>query len=158
VVTRRIARLMRDGVHSRQILAMTFTNKAAGEMARRVEELGGGYVRVATFHSACARFLRSDGYLLGFQPDFSIYDTSDRDSLIKELMADMHVSTKEAKPSMIGQMISKLKNAAMTPADGMLSGSDIGRLVERLWGPYHERMRNASAMDFDDLLGNFLQI
>ena len=86
VVTRRIARLMRDGVESRQILAMTFTNKAAGEMAKRVEELGGGYVRVATFHSACARFLRSDGYLLGFKPDFSIYDTSDRDSLIKELM------------------------------------------------------------------------
>ena len=158
VVTRRIARLMRDGVGSRQILAMTFTNKAAGEMAKRVEELGGGYVRVATFHSACARFLRSDGYLLGYKPDFSIYDTKDRDTLIKELMSDMHVSTKEAKPSMIGGMISRLKNAAMTPADGMLSGSDIGRLVERLWGPYHERMRAASAMDFDDLLGNFLQI
>ena len=158
VVTRRIARLLRDGVPSRQILAMTFTNKAAGEMAKRVEELGGDYVRVATFHSACARFLRSDGHLLGFAPDFSIYDTQDRDSLIKELMADMHVSTKEAKPSMIGGMISKLKNAAMTPADGMLSGSDIGRLVERLWHPYHDRMRKASAMDFDDLLGNFLQI
>lgn len=158
VVTRRIARLMRDGVESRQILAMTFTNKAAGEMAKRVEELGAGYVRVATFHSACARFLRSDGYLLGFQPDFSIYDTKDRDSLIKELMADMHVSTKEAKPSMIGSMISRLKNAALTPSDGMMSGSDVGRLVERLWGPYHERMRKASAMDFDDLLGNFLQI
>jgi len=158
VVTRRIARLLRDGVQSRQILAMTFTNKAAGEMAKRVEELGGDYVRVATFHSACARFLRTDGYLLGFAPDFSIYDTHDRDSLIKELMADMHVSTKEAKPSMIGGMISKLKNAAMTPGDGLLSGSDVGRLVERLWGPYHERMRKASAMDFDDLLGNFLQI
>ncbi len=158
VVTRRIARLMRDGVESRQILAMTFTNKAAGEMAKRVEELGGGYVRVATFHSACARFLRSDGYLLGFKPDFSIYDTSDRDSLIKELMIDMHVSTKEVKPSKIGQMISSMKNAALTPVDGMLSGSDVGRLVERLWAPYHDRMRNASAMDFDDLLGNFLQI
>ncbi len=158
VVTRRISRLLRDGVPSRQILAMTFTNKAAGEMARRVEELGGDYVRVATFHSACARFLRSDGHLLGFAPDFSIYDTHDRDSLIKELMADMHVSTKEVKPSKIGGMISKLKNAAMTPADGMLSGSDIGRLVERLWLPYHDRMRKASAMDFDDLLGNFLLI
>ena len=158
VVTRRIARLMRDGVPSRQILAMTFTNKAAGEMGKRVEELGGDYVRVATFHSACARFLRSDGHLLGFQPDFSIYDTNDRDSLIKELLSDMHVSPKEAKPSMIGSMISKLKNAAMTPADGMISGSDVGRLVERIWGPYHDRMRKASAMDFDDLLGNFLQI
>lgn len=158
VVTRRIARLLRDGVPSRQILAMTFTNKAAGEMARRVEELGGDYVRVATFHSACARFLRTDGHLLGFASDFSIYDTQDRDSLIKELMADMHVSPQEARPSMIGGMISKLKNAAMTPGDGLLSGSDIGRLVERLWQPYHDRMRKASAMDFDDLLGNFLLI
>ena len=59
VVTRRIARLMMDGVRSHQILALTFTNKAAGEMARRVEQLGGDYVRVATFHSACARFLPS---------------------------------------------------------------------------------------------------
>ena len=158
VVTRRIARLLRDGVRSREILAMTFTNKAAGEMARRVEELGGDYVRVATFHSACARFLRSEGHLLGYAPDYSIFDTQDRDTLIKELMADLGLSTSVAKPSLIGQMISKLKNAAMTPADGLLSGSDVGRLVERIWTPYHERMKRVSAMDFDDLLGNFLQI
>jgi DNA helicase-2/ATP-dependent DNA helicase PcrA len=68
VVTRRIARLMRDGVRSSQVLAMTFTNKAAGEMAHRVQQLGGEYVRVATFHSACARFLRQDGHQLGFRP------------------------------------------------------------------------------------------
>ena len=88
VVTRRIARLLRDGVRPGQILAMTFTNKAAGEMGRRVEELGGGYVRVATFHSACARFLRQDGHLLGYPPDFSIYDTQDRDTLLRELLED----------------------------------------------------------------------
>ena len=69
VVTRRIARLMMDGVRSHQILALTFTNKAAGEMARRVEQLGGDYVRVATFHSACARFLRSEAHLIGYAPD-----------------------------------------------------------------------------------------
>ncbi|MFN3240906.1 MAG: ATP-dependent helicase [Planctomycetota bacterium] len=158
VVTRRIARLMRDGVRSHQILALTFTNKAAGEMARRVEQLGGDYVRVATFHSACARFLRSEAHLIGYAPDYSIYDTQDRDTLIKELMADHHISTKEAKPSLIGNWISKLKNAAMTPEDGMLGSSDVMRLVERLWTPYQERMKKASAMDFDDLMLNFLQI
>jgi len=158
VVTRRIARLMMDGVRAHQILALTFTNKAAGEMARRVEQLGGDYVRVATFHSACARFLRSEAHLIGFAPDYSIYDTQDRDTLIKELMAEQHISPKEAKPSLIGNWISKLKNAAMTPDDGMLGSSDVMRLVERLWTPYHERMKKASAMDFDDLLLNFLQI
>ena len=152
VVTRRIARLLRDGAHSREILAMTFTNKAAGEMARRVEELGGGYVRVATFHSACARFLRHEGHLLGYAPDFSIYDTHDRDTLIKELMADHGIATSKVKPSLIGQWISKLKNAALSPGDGLLGQSDVGQLVERLWTPYHQRMRQVSAMDFDDLL------
>ena len=148
VVTRRIARLLRDGVRPGQILALTFTNKAAGEMAQRVAQLGGGFVRVATFHSACARFLRHEGHLLGYAPDYSIYDTHDRDTLIKELMSDLHVSTKEAKPSLIGSWISKLKNAAMKPEDGLIggSGSDVLQLVERLWTPYHERMRQASAM------------
>ncbi len=158
VVTRRIARLLRDGVHPRAVLAMTFTNKAAGEMARRVEALGGGFVRVATFHSACARFLRVDGRLLGFAPDYSIYDTQDRDALIKELMQDLGVSSAQAKPSLIGQWISRFKNAALTPHDGLLGDGDVLRLVERLWTPYHERMRQVGAMDFDDLLGNFLQV
>lgn len=157
VVTRRIARLLRDGVRPGQILAMTFTNKAAGEMAHRVVELGGGYVRVATFHSACARFLRQDGHHLGYPADFSIYDTQDRDTLIKELMADLGLSSEQAKPSLLGQWISKLKNAALQPAD-MGRGSDVARLVERIWTPYHERMRKVGAMDFDDLLGVFLQI
>jgi hypothetical protein len=117
VVTRRIARLLRDGVRPGQILAMTFTNKAAGEMAHRVAELGGGYVRVATFHSACARFLRQDGHHLGYPPDFSIYDTQDRDTLIKELLEDLGIGSAQAKPSLVGQWISKLKNAALKPAD-----------------------------------------
>ena len=158
VVTRRIARLMMDGVRSHQILALTFTNKAAGEMARRVELLGGDYVRVATFHSACARFLRSEAHLIGYAPDYSIYDTQDRDALIKELLAERRISPKEAKPALIGNWISKLKNAALTPDDGVIGSGDVQRLVQRLWTPYQERMKKASAMDFDDLLLNFLKI
>ncbi|MCA3007891.1 MAG: UvrD-helicase domain-containing protein [Phycisphaerales bacterium] len=157
VVTRRIARLLRDGVRPGQILAMTFTNKAAAEMARRVEELGGGYVRVATFHSACARFLRQDGQLLGYPADFSIYDTQDRDALIKELLEDLGLSSAQVKPSAVGQWISKLKNAALKPTD-MGGRDDISRIVERVWTPYHERMRKVGAMDFDDLLLLFLQL
>ena len=93
VVTRRIARLLRDGARSGQILAMTFTNKAAGEMAHRVQQLGGEFVRVATFHSACARFLRRDGHLLGYPADYSIYDVQDRDTVIKELMEDRGIQS-----------------------------------------------------------------
>ena len=103
VVTRRIARLLRDGVRSGQILAMTFTNKAAGEMAHRVQQLGGEFVRVATFHSACARFLRHEGHLLGYPADYSIYDVQDRDSLIKELLEDVGIAASAVKPAMVGQ-------------------------------------------------------
>ncbi len=158
VVTRRIARLLRDGVRSSQILAMTFTNKAAGEMGQRVQQLGGEYVRVATFHSACARFLRHEGHLLGYPADYSIYDTQDRDAVIKELLADHGLTSAQVKPAQVGQWISKLKNAALKPADAMLGDHDIGRTVERLWSPYHERMHKQGAMDFDDLMGNFLRI
>ena len=157
VVTRRIARLLGSGVRPSQILAMTFTNKAAGEMAHRVAELGGMTVRVATFHSACARFLRRDGHRLGYSPDFTIYDTQDRDAMIKEVMEDLGIGSTQAKPSLIGQRISTLKNAALTPHE--LGGNDdISRIVARVWTPYHERMRKSSAMDFDDLMGLFLQI
>ena len=158
VVTRRIARLLRDGVSSGSVLAMTFTNKAAGEMVERVQQLGGDYVRVATFHSACARFLRHEGHRFGYPADYSIFDTGDRDSCIKELMQDHGVSTTRIKPAAIGNMISRLKNAALTPDAGMLGDDDIGRTVTRLWTAYHERMRDQGAMDFDDLLLVFLQI
>ncbi|MBL9079346.1 MAG: UvrD-helicase domain-containing protein [Planctomycetes bacterium] len=158
VVTRRIARLLRDGVRPGEILALTFTNKAAGEMAHRVQQLGGDYVRVATFHSACARFLRRDGTLLGYPADFTIYDVQDRDAVIKELLADHGVGSAQVKPAAIGQWISKLKNAALKPADAMLGDHDLGRIVERLWTPYHERLHQQGAMDFDDLLNNFLRV
>lgn len=158
VVTRRIARLLRDGVRSGQILALTFTNKAAQEMAHRVQQLGGEFVRVATFHSACARFLRTEGVRLGYPADYSIYDVQDRDSLIKELLEDHGISTTQCKPAAVGQWISRLKNAAMAP-DPLVSGnSEVARVVMRLWTPYHERLRQQGAMDFDDLLGNFLQV
>ena len=158
VVTRRIARLLRDGVPGGAILAMTFTNKAAGEMAQRVQELGGEYVRVATFHSVCARFLRTCGHRLGYPADYTIYDTEDRDSCIKELMQDAGISTAQIKPAHIGNMISRLKNAALTPDETVLGDDDIGRTTARMWTAYHERMKDQGAMDFDDLLLVFLEV
>ncbi len=158
VVTRRIARLLRDGVHGSQILAMTFTNKAAGEMAHRVQQLGGPFVRIATFHSACARFLRSDAKLLGYPDNFTIYDTYDRDAAIKSLLEDLGLDGNKVKPSAVGSLISRLKNTGMSPQDLALGSNDAARIVDKVWGPYHERMKQLGAMDFDDLLLNFLQL
>lgn len=158
VVTRRIARLLRDGVRGSEILAMTFTNKAAGEMAHRVQDLGGPFVRIATFHSACARFLRTDAPRLGYPEQFTIYDTYDRDSLIKMLIEDLGLEKVKVKPSAIGSAISRLKNTGLSPRDLMGASDDVQRVVERIWQPYHDRMKQVGAMDFDDLLLNFLQV
>ncbi|MBK8100941.1 MAG: UvrD-helicase domain-containing protein [Planctomycetes bacterium] len=158
VVTRRIARLLRDGVRGSQVLAMTFTNKAAGEMAHRVQQLGGPWVRVATFHSACARFLRHEAPRLGFPQDFTIYDVYDRDSLIKSLLDEHNLLDKGVKPAQVGQQISRLKNCAATPGDLATGFSELARVVERLWTPYAERLQKLGAMDFDDLLLHFLRL
>ena len=158
VVTRRIARLLRDGARSSQILAMTFTNKAAREMAERVEQLGGNFVRVATFHSTCARFLRVEHEKIGFPKDYSIYDTYDRDSLIKQLMGDLGLDRHGVKPAEAGRLISKMKNAALKPEDSFLGDSEVGKVVGKLYVPYNERLRQLGAMDFDDLMLHFLQL
>ncbi|MGE3174691.1 MAG: ATP-dependent helicase [Planctomycetota bacterium] len=158
VVTRRIAHLLRTGVRGAEILAMTFTNKAAGEMARRVQQLGGPFVRIATFHSICARFLRADAELLDYPSNFSIYDVYDRDAAIKSLMEELGLTRAGVKPNAVGSMISRLKNTGMAPADMVLGTSDLARVVERIYEPYQQRMQKLAAMDFDDLLLNFLRL
>ena len=140
VITRRIARLLRDGEAAHRILALTFTNKAAGEMARRVEELGGDRVHVSTFHSACARFLRRDGELLGYPKDFSIYDTHDRDAVVKLLMQEHRLDKDGVKPSQVGRRISHLKNLGVKRDELVVGFSPVDRIVERLWGPYQEML------------------
>ncbi|MEZ5963887.1 MAG: UvrD-helicase domain-containing protein [Planctomycetota bacterium] len=157
VVTRRIARLLRDGEDPRSVLALTFTNKAAGEMARRVNEVGGRQVRVATFHSACARFLREDGHHLGYARNFTIYDTYDRDSCLKTLMADLGIRTK-LTPGEVGRHVSRLKNLGVRAEGFRVEQSEIDAVVQRIYVEYERRMRAQAAMDFDDLLLVFLDL
>jgi DNA helicase-2/ATP-dependent DNA helicase PcrA len=160
VLTRRIAWLISQGIPEGQILGVTFTNKAAREMAGRVEELvPGSHIRLATFHSACARFLRRDGERLGFGRDFTIYDTSDRDQLIKQLFTERDISPKEVRPSAIGHLISRLKNDGVHPQDYEPDPfAPITKIVARVFGPYQEALREMNAMDFDDLLLHFLDL
>ncbi len=158
VITRRIVRLIQDGVAPTEILALTFTNKAAQEMASRVESMGGSRVHVSTFHSACARFLRRDGHHLGYPRDYSIYDTYDRDTLIKMLMAEHRISDSTVRPAEVGTRISRLKNRDVRP-EGFIAGlSEVDRVVRVLFEPYQARLHSLGAMDFDDLLLCFVDL
>ena len=155
VITRRIARLLRDGERPFRILALTFTNKAAGEMARRVQQLGGERVQVSTFHSACARFLRKDGHRLGYPRDFTIYDTQDRDSVVKMLMDEHALDGQGVKPAQVGRRLSQLKNLCPSRDELVFGHASVDRILEKLWDPYVRTMQRLGALDFDDLLGRF---
>jgi len=158
VITRRIVRLLRDGVAPSEVLALTFTNKAAQEMAARVEAMGGSRVHVSTFHSACARFLRRDGQHLGYPRDYSIYDTYDRDTLIKMLMVEHQITDTTVRPAEVGTRISRLKNRDVGPQDFVAGLSEVDGIVKILFEPYQARLHSLGAMDFDDLLLRFVDL
>ena len=163
VLTRRIAHLIGErGVSPFAILAITFTNKAAGEMKERVADLVGPVARrmwVSTFHSACVRILRSDGDRLGFPSSFSIYDQGDAVRLTGYVVRDQGLDVKRFPARSVHSAISAAKN----------EGRTAGQYVEHAVGPYEERIGKvfleyqarllaAGAMDFDDLLGNAVRL
>ena len=157
VLTHRIAHLVVDlGVAPWQIMAITFTNKAAAEMRKRLGQLMGGYVRgmwVSTFHSMCVRILRSDCERLGFAPGFTIYDDSDSKSLVKRIMAELNIDPKRYPESMVRNRISKAKNELVTPEVFEDRYKDpTAQVVGRIYKVLQERLRALNAFDFDDLL------
>ncbi len=157
VLTHRIAYLIAtDAAKPEEILAITFTNKAAGEMRERAGLLVGGRVRamwVMTFHSACARMLRAEAQRLGYTRQFTIYDTADSRRLIKRCLDDLGVDPKRFTPASVGAQISDAKNKLRdADAYAQMVGSFFEQTVADVYRSYERELHRMNAMDFDDLL------
>ena len=170
VVTFRIANLIRHGTAPDRILAVTFTNKAAGEMKERIGELIGTPKKsrwpsknengppeptVSTFHSQCVRILRSHATALGYPAKFSIYDRSDQESLARAVLRELRLPTAALSPSELLAIISGWKNASVQPSEAVsVAGTDKEHLAASAYRRYQNGLTAKGAMDFDDLLLN----
>ncbi len=157
VLTYRIANILEQDLAAPwEILAITFTNKAALEMRERLAQLVGGRSRgmwVSTFHSMCVRILRADAERLGFTKSFTIYDTDDMKRLYKDIMAELNIDPKRFPVNQLMNRISQAKNDLQVPGDFEASATDpVGRVAARVYERLQERLRAANAFDFDDLL------
>ena len=164
VLTHRIAYLIGErGVNPWNILAITFTNKAAEEMRQRVDNLvgfGAESVWVSTFHSACVRILRRFIDRLGYENHFTIYDTDDQKTLIKEVCRKVDVDTKVFKERSLLSAISSAKNEMILPDEFELNaGGDFAKMkIAKVYREYEAQMRANNALDFDDLLVKTVQL
>ena len=164
VLTHRIAYLIEEqGVNPWNILAITFTNKAAGEMRQRVDSLvgfGSESIWVSTFHSACVRILRRYIDRLGYDNRFTIYDTDDQKTLMKEVCRKVDLDTKRFKERMLLSVISSAKNEMIMPEEFELNaGGDFAQLqIAKAYREYEAQLRSNNALDFDDLLVRTVQL
>ena len=162
MMTHRIAYMLENGVSPYNILAVTFTNKAAGEMKDRIESLTGGTrgMWVMTFHAMCVRILRNHGEVLGFKNGFSIYDESDKKALLKRIVKDLKIDEKIYPVSYLGSVISSCKEAEEDPDDYIENNSMNfkAETVAKVYARYMEDLQQNNAMDFDDLLWNAVKL
>ncbi len=163
VLTRRVAYLLAErNVAPYEVLAITFTNKAAGEMKERVAELVGERAKVmwvSTFHSACVRILRKEATLLGYTNAFTIYDQSDSLRLVTLVMRDLNLDEKRYAPRAVASFISQAKNELMGPADYLNQAKDqFQEIVAQVFSIYQKRLSAANSMDFDDLIAKTVEV
>ena len=164
VLTHRIAYLIEElGVNPWNILAITFTNKAAGEMRQRVDNLvgfGSESIWVSTFHSMCVRILRRFIDRLGYDSRFTIYDTDDQKTLMKAVCKKVDIDTKQFKERMLLSVISSAKNEMIVPEEFELNaGGDFAQLkIAKVYREYEAQLKANNALDFDDLLVKTVQL
>ena len=157
VLTHRIANMIYSGTaQPHEILSVTFTNKAAGEMRERIKRMLGeerSYVNMGTFHSICARILRREALYIGYEQSFSIYDDEDGQKVVKKIMKDLQISTDVIKPNSVFYNIKQFKSQMIFPPEATdLAMSTFDDTVAKIYGMYQSELKNSSAMDFDDLL------
>ncbi|MDA8233452.1 MAG: DNA helicase PcrA [Clostridia bacterium] len=156
VLTHRIAYLLHQGVDPRNIMAITFTNKAAGEMKERVENLLGRDSRdiwVMTFHSACVRILRQDIGHLGYDRNFVIYDSSDAQTVVKECLKQLNMDDKQYPPRAVAAAISDAKNKLLNPGQYRKQAYDFyTQRAAEVYQLYQSKLKQNNALDFDDLI------
>ncbi len=162
VLTHRVAYLLQVH-HARpdEVVAITFTNKAAGEMKERIEGLVGPIARtmwISTFHSMCARLLRREAQRLGYKSTFTIHDEDDRRRLIKRCMEELNVDPKRYPPESISRQISDAKNQLLGPAEFREKGGRFAQVAADVFELYEKRHAAMNAMDFDDLLMKTVQL
>lgn len=163
VITHRIAHLIKDlGIPAESILACTFTNKAAGEMKQRVANLLGKDVKglwIGTFHSICLRILKRDASLLGYKPNFTVYDEEDAQDLLKTVMRDLFIDSKLTKPSTVKNMISGAKSRMVGPSEFASMATTVNyKTIAQIYRVYQERLQENNAMDFDDLITKTIEL
>ncbi len=162
-LTCRVAHLMEKGVPASQILAITFTNKAAREMRERIDRMTGGRAGdawVATFHACCARILRRDIEKIGYERAFSIYDDDDQMSVLKELLKKQNIDDKFLSPREVKSKISDAKNRLLSPDEWFQQSAKDYRcqMITDLYREYEQRLKTSNALDFDDLLVKTLEL
>ena len=163
VITHRVAYLIKTcGVKPHNIMAVTFTNKAAREMGERLEQLLGrtaGALTVGTFHAICARILRSEGEAMGLNPRFAIYDADDQLNVIKQSLEEANLDPKQYSPPALQSAISAAKSRLLTPEEySQRTQSYFEEIVQRVYERYQELLRKSEALDFDDLLLDTVQL
>jgi DNA helicase-2/ATP-dependent DNA helicase PcrA len=162
VLTHRIANLLTKGVAPWQILAVTFTNKAAQEMRERIGSLIGpasGKLWVSTFHTACVRILRQEIDALGYDKNFVIFDGQDQQTLLKNVLKELNLSDKNYHPKALAGAISTAKNELLGPGDYQRKAADFwSNTVAEVYQVYQKKLRSNNGLDFDDLIMNTVNL